>query len=131
MEKSDSCFIAMEKCPILFILLFLLRSFLIREGRLPLYVVKRTLNISTMFINYQQHVIAVYINYGLRRSKTLGSELRSCGGNGEIRKAHKKSKGAVRRQLSCSSSIRSRFFFITFALLPLSPSRSRNRLAKH
>ena len=27
------------------------------------------------FINYQQHVIAVYINYGSRPSKTLGSQI--------------------------------------------------------
>ena len=39
MEKSDSCFIATEKCPLLFFLSFFLCSFLIGEVRLPLYAV--------------------------------------------------------------------------------------------
>ena len=50
MEKSDSCFIATEKYPLLFILLFSqLHSFLIGEARLPLYAVEKTLNISTIY----------------------------------------------------------------------------------
>ena len=45
--------------PFHFVVFF--RSFLIKEALLPLYVVK-------LFINYQQLVIAVYINHGSRPS---------------------------------------------------------------
>ena len=44
-----------------------LRSFLIGEALLLLYAVKKSLNISTLVINYHR-VIAVYINYGSGQS---------------------------------------------------------------
>ena len=109
-------------------------SFLIWEARLPLYAVKNCLNISTIFINYQQRVIAVYINYSSRSSKTLGSESEIMrGSNGEIQKAHEKSDGAVRRQLS--SSVSGLFFlFFFFFSRPLCrrspPSRSLEQASK-
>ena len=45
------------------------------ETLLPLYAVKKSLNISTIFINYQQRVIAVYINYMVRDQARV---VRSC-----------------------------------------------------
>ena len=97
-----------------------LRSFLIRGARLPLYAVKKTLNISTVFINYQERVIAVYINYGSRPSKTLGSESEVMWGMAKFGKRAKKSQGAVRRRLSSSVPSGLGFFFFTSALPPLS-----------
>ena len=79
-----------------------LRSFLIGEAHLPLYVVKKTFNISTLFINYQQRVIAVYINQGSRPSKTVGSESEIMWGMAKFGKRPKKSEGAVRFRLSSS-----------------------------
>ena len=59
--------------------------------------VKKTLNISIMFINYRQRVIAVYFNYGSRPSKTLGSELESeiMQGMAKFGKRVKKSEGRL------------------------------------
>ena len=79
MEKRDSCFIATEKCPLLFIhFVVFLHSFLIGEALLPLYAVKKSFNISTIFINYQKRVIAVYINYGSRPSPHYAFMFHGC-----------------------------------------------------
>lgn len=106
-----------------------LRSFLIWEARLPLYAVKNCLNISTIFINYQQRVIAVYINYGSRSSKTLGSESEIIRGMAKFGKPTKKSDGAVRRQLS--SSVSGLVFFHVRSVAALHPLVVWSRLAKH
>ena len=55
-----------------------LRSFLIGEALLPLCAVKKTLNISTIFINYKQRVISVYINYGSRPSPRCAFMFHGC-----------------------------------------------------
>ena len=69
---------------------------------LPLYAVKKNFkhfnNIwAPVFINYQQRVIAVDINYRSRPSKTLGSESQIMWRMVKFGKRTKKSKGAVRR----------------------------------
>lgn len=107
-----------------------LRSFLIWEARLPLYAVKNCLNISTIFINYQQRVIAVYINYGSRSSKTLGSESEIMRGMAKFGKPTKKSDGAVRRQLSSSVSGLVFFFFSRPLCRRSPPSRSLEQASK-
>ena len=94
-----------------------LHSFLhvIGEVHLTLYKEKKTLNISTVFINYQQRVMAFYINYGSRPSKTLGSWVRGQVGNGNCAKK-------VREP--CIASSPPQFhrvpFFFTSTLSPLS-----------
>ena len=110
-----------------------LRSFLIGEARLPLYAVKKTLNISTIFMNYQQCVIAVYINYGSIPSKTLGSESEIMWGMAKFRKRAKKSEGAVRCRLSSSvlSGLGFFFFFHVRTVAALHHLVDWNGLAKH
>ena len=107
-----------------------LRSFLIWEARLPLYVVKNCLNISTIFINYQQRVIAVYINYGSRSSKTLGSESEIMRGMAKFGKPTKK-KRRSHAPPALFLSFRSRFFFFSRPLCRRSPpSRSLEQASK-
>ena len=56
-----------------------LRSFLIGEAlSLPLCAVKKTFNISTIFINYKQRVISVYINYGSRPNPRCAFMFHGC-----------------------------------------------------
>ena len=54
-------------------------NFFQRMKRLYCYTrLKNSLNISTIYINYQQRVIAVYINYGSRLSPRCASMFHGC-----------------------------------------------------
>ena len=80
---------------------FFLRSFLIGEACYH-YTRLKTLNISAIFINYQQHALAVHINYHSRPSKTLGSESEIMWGMAKFGKRTQKSEEAVHCRLSSS-----------------------------
>ena len=73
-------------------------SFLIREASSLLYADKKTFNSFSNIYHaiYQQRVIAGYINYGSRPSKTLGSESEIMWGMAKFRQRTKKSEGHVR-----------------------------------